>query len=108
MMNLISLQQKVKDFVNKNNLDSPTEFRVLDLVSETGEVAKEILKMTNYGNSKLKINDEVKLELGDVLYSLLVVANKLDINLDDSLNLVLAKYEKRLSKGSAGSESDKK
>lgn len=107
-MDLKTLQQKIKDFVNKNNLDSPTEFRVLDLVSETGEVAKEILKMTNYGNAELKINDEVKLELGDTLYSLIVVANKLDVNLDEALNLVLQKYEKRLSKGSAGSESDKK
>ena len=107
-MDLKNLQAKVKEFVNKNNLDSPTEFRVLDLVSETGEVAKEILKMTNYGNSDLKINEDVKLELGDVLYSLIVVSNKLNVDLDESLQLVLQKYEKRLSKGSAGSESDKK
>ncbi len=107
-MDLKTLQQQVRDFVNKNNLDSPTEFRVLDLVSETGEVAKEILKMTNYGNTDLKINDEVKLELGDVLYSLIVVANKLNVNLDEALQFVLQKYEKRLTNGSAGSESDKK
>ena len=106
-MDLKNLQQKIQDFVNKNNLDSPTEFRVLDLVSETGEVAKEILKMTNYGNADLKINEDVKLELGDVLYSLIVVANKLNVNLDEALNLVLQKYERRLSKGSAGSESEK-
>lgn len=107
-MDLKNLQQKVKAFVNKNNLDSPTEFRVLDLVSETGEVAKEILKMTNYGNSKLVISDNIKSELGDVLYSLMVVANKLDIKLDEALELVLEKYSKRLKKGSAGSESDNK
>lgn len=107
-MDLKNLQEKVKDFVNKNNLDSPTEFRVLDLVSETGEVAKEILKMTNYGNSKLVVSENIKSELGDVLYSLMVVANKFDIKLDEALELVLKKYNKRLRKGSAGSESDTK
>ena len=44
--------------------------------------------------------------MGDVLYSLIVVANKLNINLEESLNLVLEKYKKRLKKGSAGSEVD--
>ena len=60
--------------------------------------------MTNYGSKPLKKNKEIKSELGDVLYSLIVLANKLNINLEEALNLVLDKYKKRLKKGSAGSE----
>ena len=103
-MNLNELQIKVNKFVKENNLDSPTEFRVLDLVSEMGEVSKEILKMTDYGTKPLEKNNEIKSELGDVLYSLITVANKLNINLEEALELVLQKYKKRLKKGSAGSE----
>lgn len=105
-MNIQKLQEKIQKFVEKYKLDSPLEFRVLDLTSEVGEVSKEILKMTNYGKNSLDKNNEIESELGDVLYSLIVVANKLDINLEEALNLVLKKYNKRLKKGSAGSEAD--
>jgi len=103
-MTIKQLQEEVEIFVKKNHLDSSLEFRVLDLNSEVGEVSKEILKMTNYGKSDLDINKGIKYELGDVLYSLITVANKLNIDLEDALKLVLEKYKKRLKKGSAGSE----
>lgn len=107
-MDLQGIQEKVQEFAKKNKLDSPPEFRVLDLVSEIGEVSKEILKMTNYGTKPLQKNNQVELELGDVLYSLITLANKLDINLEEALDLVLEKYQKRLEKGSAGSEVEEK
>ena len=39
------LQNKIKKFCEDNNLKSPVEHNTLDLVSEMGEVSKEILKM---------------------------------------------------------------
>lgn len=105
-MNIQELQDEIQKFVEKYKLDSPPEFRVLDLTSEVGEVSKEILKITSYGTKPLKKNKEIESELGDVLYSLIVVANKLNINLEEALNMVLDKYKKRLKKGSAGSEVD--
>jgi NTP pyrophosphatase (non-canonical NTP hydrolase) len=99
-------QTKVKNFCEENNLQSPAEHRVLDLVSEVGEVAKEVLKMSDYGRKPFKFSEEVKSELGDAFYSLIVVANHFDVDLEEALDIVLEKYEKRLKKGSAGSESD--
>ncbi|MCC7432969.1 MazG-like family protein [Candidatus Peregrinibacteria bacterium] len=101
-----SLQAKIKTFCRNNHLESPVEHRVLDTMSELGEVAKEVLKMTNYGRKPLEFREEIKSELGDVLYSLITIANTFDIDLEESVNGVLAKYEKRLLKGSAGSEVD--
>jgi len=46
------------------------------------------------------------LELGDVLYSLITVANTFNIDLEDALLQVLEKYKKRLENGSLGSEND--
>ena len=100
------LQLKIKEFCKEHNLESPIEHRVLDTMSELGEVAKEILKMSDYGRKPVEYKEELKLELGDVLYSLITIANTLDIDLEDALNIVLEKYKKRLIKGSAGSESD--
>lgn len=100
------IQERIKKFCKENDMESPAEHRVLDTMSELGEVAKEILKMSNYGRKPIKYREELKSELGDVLYSLITIANTFDIDLEDALRQVLEKYEKRLTKGSAGSEND--
>lgn len=100
------IQAEIKKFCQENNLESPTEHRLLDLMSELGEVAKEVLKMTDYGRKPRQPRQEVKSELGDVFYSLITVANSLDIDLEEALALVLEKYKRRLSKGSTGSENE--
>lgn len=98
------LQQKVKEFVEKYNLEHSVEISTLDLVTEIGEVAKEIIKSTNYGKEEPKEREELKGELGDAFYSFIVLANKHNINLEEALDTVLRKYEARLKdKGSAGS-----
>lgn len=100
------VQEKIKQFCRENNLESPAEHRLLDLISELGEVAKEVLKTTDYGRKPRQPRKEIKSELGDVFYSLITVANSLDVDLEEALELVLEKYRRRLSKGSAGSESE--
>lgn len=100
------LQSKIQQFTKDHGLESPVEHRLLDTMSELGEVAKEILKMTDYGRKPLEKNEDLKSELGDVLYSLITVANSVEVDLEEALEEVLAKYEKRLEKGSAGSEND--
>ena len=69
------IQNKVKEFCERYGLECPTEVRVLDLVSELGELAKEIIKSTNYGRKQFEFRDEIKTELGDVLFSLIMLAN---------------------------------
>ena len=91
-------QKKVQLFYKKNNLSSSVEHRVLDVVSELGELSKEILKASSYGKSSYVSNEKIKLELGDVLFSLITLANSLDVNLDVALEAVLKKYEKRIEK----------
>jgi len=98
------LQNKVKEFSEENNFNSDPKVRVLDLISEVGEVAKEVLKMDNYGKGPFKFREEIKSELGDVLFVLILIANKYGVDLDEALKIVLEKYNKRLKKGSPGSE----
>lgn len=103
---LDEIQIVIKNFCDVHSLDAPLEHRALDLLSEVGEVAKEILKMSDYGKKPIQINDEVKSEIGDVLFVLVIIANQLNISLDDSLAGVLQKYKKRLEKGGIGSENE--
>ncbi|MBI5148810.1 nucleotide pyrophosphohydrolase [Candidatus Pacearchaeota archaeon] len=100
------IQEKIKKFIATNNLKHKPEMHMLDLVSEVGEISKELLKMTDYGNRSIKFNEEISLELGDALFSLIALANSLNVDLETALDMVLKKYEKRLAKGSASSEND--
>ncbi|MFA6522150.1 MAG: MazG nucleotide pyrophosphohydrolase domain-containing protein [Patescibacteria group bacterium] len=105
-MTIQELQAQIKLFTANNHLDSSPESRILDTMSELGEVAKEMLKMTDYGKQPMQFREEMKMELGDVLYSLITTANALDVNLEEALQIVIAKYETRLARGGAGSENE--
>ena len=88
-------QEEVRRFVESNNLEGETAYRLLDLVSEVGEVVKDATKSADYGNSKedLEVKED---EIGDVLFSLLTVCNDLDIDPEKSLETALEKYEDRI------------
>lgn len=105
-MEMKDVQDRVRKFCKENKLDAPVEHRMLDLVSEIGEIAKEILKASDYGKKQAEFREEIKAELGDALFSLLVLANQLGVSMEEALDVVLEKYRKRLEKGSAGSEVD--
>ena len=102
--NLNDMQNIVEEMIKKYDLDSPVELRYIDLTSEIGELGKEILKSSNYGKTNFEKTEELKLEIGDVLFSLICTANCLDIDLSEALDNVLEKYNKRFSeKGNIGS-----
>jgi NTP pyrophosphatase (non-canonical NTP hydrolase) len=91
-------QLKVKKFMDENNMNNPVEYRMLDLVDEIGEVAKEISKMSGYGTKQPEFREEIRMELGDAFYSLITVANFYDVDLITSLNMAIEKYQKRIIK----------
>jgi NTP pyrophosphatase (non-canonical NTP hydrolase) len=66
------------------------------LIEEVGELARE---MNHRFGHKIKKSEEpeqdLALELADVLFVLLVIANEQGIRLDDALERVMEKYEVR-------------
>jgi NTP pyrophosphatase (non-canonical NTP hydrolase) len=103
-MNLLEVQDLVNKFTKNKNMSSPVNVRIIDLASEVGELSKEVLKGTNYGTKQFKKTEEWNSEIGDVLFSLICIANETDTNLEDCLKYVIEKYEKRfLNKADLGS-----
>ena len=100
------IQNKIREFCSDNNMESATEIRIFDLLSELGEVSKELLKNTDYGKKEFQRTNNFEMELGDLFFSLIALANTCNIDLENALLLALEKYTKRLVKGSAGSEND--
>lgn len=104
-MALTELQNKINLFTKEHNLTSSIEIRMLDLASEIGELSKEVLKGNNYGTEMFETTQNWEYELGDVLFSLICLANNSNTDLEQCLNKVLEKYEKRFAKtGDLGSE----
>ena len=94
------IQKKVNNMIKKYDLNNSIEMRFIDLVSEVGELGKEILKSNDYGKIEFSKTENIKSEIGDVLFSVAYIANELDIDLKDTLDEVIAKYDSRfLEKG---------
>jgi len=103
-MQLPPFQNSVLDFVNQHNLEIPVRDRMLDLTSEIGELAKEIIKASDYGRQDFQSNDAWHDELGDVFFSVICLANSTNTDLLETLAKALKKYQTRIeSRGNAGS-----
>ncbi len=101
---LPAFQRAVADFVAAHGLETSTEARLLDLVSEIGELAKEALKATGYGRGAFAPTEAWAGELGDTLFSLICLANGTGVDLEATLRAALEKYERRLAlRGEVGS-----
>ncbi|OGE70781.1 hypothetical protein A2617_01705 [Candidatus Daviesbacteria bacterium RIFOXYD1_FULL_41_10] len=92
---LISLQKEVREVSKKLNLANTPELCCLDLSSEVGEIAKEVLELTDYGKRGHIYNPDLARELGDAFYSLISLANTCNIDLKKELRTSLAKYKVR-------------
>ena len=97
MKSVRELQREVEEFCKKNDWNTTIEYYVLDLVSEVGELAKELILASDYGLKEPEFSANTELELGDCLFSLMLVANELNIDLEKALEKAMAKYKERLS-----------
>ncbi len=104
MSEMSTLQRTVASFVEEAGIEAPVHARLLDLISEVGELSNEALKATDYGRAPFNPPDGWTGELGDVFFSLICLANSTDVDLEVALNGALGKYRERLALGNdAGS-----
>ncbi len=75
--------------------------KLLGLVGETGEVAEKFKKIyrDNEGHITLEQTDEMKKELGDILWYLSTLADYLGIELEEIATLNIEKLASRKTRG---------
>lgn len=91
------MQQKVNAFMSKYHLSCGENIRYMDLVSEVGELGKEIIKSTDYGKRAFNLNETTLEEMGDCLFSILALCCELNIDASEALEYALNKYEERFN-----------
>ena len=65
------------------------------VVEEIGELGREINDIEGYKKRKVKSNSSLELELGDIVFSLVCLANYFEIDLEKAFTRTLNKYSKR-------------
>ena len=90
-------QQRVGQLIRSYGLGKSPEGRMLDLVSEVGELSKELLKASDYGNKPVAATHTMVEELGDCLFSLLCLSEALKVDAENAFNGVLEKYQQRFA-----------
>ena len=98
---LVQYQEKVKELVKRFNLDWSIYVRYIHLVEELGEMGEALTvdqgdRKKGSGESALADHTDLKEELGDVLFGLIDIANKLEVNMSDVLETTFSRYEKKL------------
>jgi len=88
-------QEQVAAFVADHDMGSDPAYRVLDLAAEVGEIAADATKSTDWGDDQ-KALDVKRDEISDALFSLLAVADALDVDAGEALDDALGKYRRRI------------
>jgi NTP pyrophosphatase (non-canonical NTP hydrolase) len=88
--------------------DHPVIFPTLGLANEAGEVAGKVKKIFRDRGGVITDDDReaLKLELGDVLWYLSEICNRLDIRLEDVAEANLAKLRDRSARGTLAGDGD--
>lgn len=97
MKSMTQMQKEVDDYISqfKAGYFSPLA-NLARLTEEVGELSREINHQ--YGEKKKKDTEEentIKSELGDNLFVLLCIANSLDIDMTESFNETMDKFNTR-------------
>jgi len=82
-------------------------YYALGLVGETGEIAEKIKKAYRDNNGKMD-KDLMKKELGDVLWYLTMLSEKMGFSLDDVAQTNIKKLEDRMNRGQIHGSGDKR
>jgi len=96
-MSLKDIQKQVDDWVRQYKVPYwPVFEQLARLTEEVGELAR--LMNHKFGHKPKKAGEDeqdLALELADILFVLLVIANEQGIDLDEALERTLAKYRMR-------------
>jgi NTP pyrophosphatase (non-canonical NTP hydrolase) len=85
LLTLPEMQTYVQEFITEKGFDKETvEEKFLIFIEEVGEMAKAARKMSAIKTDKNSSEHSIEEEAADVLFVLLVICNKLGVNLEEA------------------------
>src|SRR4028119_838823 len=91
--------QLLKEFVARHHLETQPAFSLLDIMSELGEVAKELLKATDYGRQPGSPEAErMRDEIGDLMFGVAYLSTLYNVDPEAAMWESVRKFERRLDR----------
>lgn len=90
-------QKEVEDWIQKFEEGYWSSLSILArLIEELGEISRILNALDGEKKPKEQLNEErLQEELGDLQFTLICLANKFDIDLQEALEIVMEKYSER-------------
>lgn len=88
------LQNKIWLFCEDNNLNEHIKERLMNLLGNLDKHSRSIIALSDHGNNPDKYKEELKVEFGELLFEIINVANTLNIDINEALELVMNKKGK--------------
>lgn len=98
-MELKELQKIVDEFINEIGGYWEDSIILARMIEELGEIAHVLQRLKGFRpplkDATIDLEAELKLEMGDLLFVLISLANKRNISLEEALLKVIEKYKRR-------------
>jgi NTP pyrophosphatase (non-canonical NTP hydrolase) len=109
-MDLRTYQQRARETARYPDVGRNTTYPTLGLCGEAGEVADKIKKVMRDrgGVIDAAVRDDLRLELGDVLWYLAQLATELELDLGEVAEANLAKLASRAARNVIGGSGDRR
>ncbi len=103
MITLNDHQSKIKKIVDEFDFRWSLYVQYIHLIEETAELGEAITvykgdRKAGSGEAALADHADLKEEIGDLLFSILAIANELNINTEQALKLAYSRYKRKLNK----------
>ena len=99
MLTLKDAQEKVDNWIKQFEEGYwPPLAMFASLAEEVGELGREINNIEGYKKKKSQSTVRIDSELGDIIFSLICIANSFEVDLEDSFLKTITKYSNRDSK----------
>ena len=85
-------------------------YLTLGLTGEAGEIANKVKKIIRDNDSKItdEMSEDLKKELGDVMWYIAMLCNELNISLDDVMKYNIDKLASRMERGKLQGQGDER
>lgn len=93
--------QPLREFIAQHHLETQPAYSLLDIMSELGEVAKELLQGTDYGRGSGEADaTRMREEIGDLMFAVAYLSTLYDIDPEAAMWESVRKFERRLQNNS--------
>lgn len=89
--------QPLREFIAQHHLETQPAYSLLDIMSELGEVAKELLQGTDYGRGSGTADaTRMREEIGDLMFAVAYLSTLYDVDPEAAMWESVHKFERRL------------